>query len=146
MEERMKPQEQIAQLEKEKAALEEQVTGLKKRVAELEATKPKSKSRQQAEEGLKMLQEGPVALAQFAGLNPKYPADVPYNVRNLLKIDVKTVRTAGGTLYMLPEHFVTYQAGLAREKEAGKEAKEEIQAASIPQTAQTGAAGATLAV
>lgn len=47
----MKPQEQIAQLEKEKAALEEQVSGLKKRVAELEAAGPKSKSRQQADAG-----------------------------------------------------------------------------------------------
>jgi hypothetical protein len=142
----MKPQEEVAELKKQVNTLEEQNKGLVKRIAELEAAKPKSRSRQQAEEGLKMLQEGPVSLAQFAGLNPKYPADVPYNVRNLLKIDVKTVRTSGGTLYMLPEHFATYQAGLAREKEAGKEAKEEIQAASIPQTAQTGAAGATIAV
>jgi hypothetical protein len=51
----MKPQEQIAQLEKEKAALEEQVAGLKKRVVELEAARPKSKSRQQADAGLEML-------------------------------------------------------------------------------------------
>ena len=61
----MKPQEQIAQLEKEKAALEEQVSGLKKRVAELEAARPKSKSRQQADAGLEMLKKGPVALAQL---------------------------------------------------------------------------------
>jgi len=142
----MKPQEEIAELKKQVTTLEEQNKGLVKRITELEAAKPKSKSRQQAEEGLKMLQAGPVALAQFASLNPKYPADVPYNVRNLLKIDVKTVRTSGGSLYMLPEHFVTYQAGLAREKEAGKEAKEEIQATPIPQVAQTGTAGAALAV
>lgn len=138
----MKPSEHIAQLEKEKAELLEKVEGLKKRVAELEAAKPKSKSRAQADEGLKMLQEGPVALAQFATLNQKYPADVPYNVRTLLKVDVKTVRTAAGTLYMLPEHFETYQAGLAKDKEAGKEAKEEIQAAAVAQSAQAGAAGA----
>jgi hypothetical protein len=145
-EETMKPQEQIAQLEREKAALEEQVSGLKKRVAELETARPKSKSRQQADAGLEMLKKGPVALAQFASLNPKYPADIPYNVRNLLKIDVKTVRTAGGTLYMLPEHFAIHQAGLEKDKAAAKEAKEEIQAAPIPQSPQTGAAAATLAV
>ena len=138
----MKPKEQIAQLEKEKAELLEKVEGLKRRVTELEAAKPKSKSRAQADEGLKMLQEGPVALAQFAALNPKYPADVPYNVRTLLKVDVKTVRTAAGTLYMLPEHFATYQAGVAKDKEAGKEAKEEIQAATIPQSAQAGGTAA----
>jgi len=56
----MKPEEKTAQVEKEKAALEAQLAGLQKRVAELEASKPKSRSRQQAEEGLKMLQAGPV--------------------------------------------------------------------------------------
>ena len=145
----MKPSERIAQLEKEIEQLTEQNKGLVKRVQELEAAKPKSKSRAQADEGLKMLQEGPVALAQFATLNAKYPADVPYNVRTLLKVDVKTVRTAAGTLYMLPEHFATYQAGLAKDKEAGKEAKEEIQAATVAQSAQAGAAtgaGAAVAV
>ena len=143
----MKPSEKrIAELETENGQLKEQVEGLKRRVAELEAAKPKSKSRAQADEGLKMLQEGPVALAQFATLNAKYPADVPYNVRTLLKVDVKTVRTAAGTLYMLPEHFATYQAGLAKDKEAGKEAKEEIQAATVAQSTQAGAAGAGAAV
>ena len=39
----MKPHEQIAQLEKEKAALEEQVAGLKKRVTELEAAQAEVK-------------------------------------------------------------------------------------------------------
>ena len=106
----MKPQEVIAQLEREKAALQEQVDGLKKRVAELEAAKPKSRSREQAEQGLEMLKKGPVAMAQFATLNPKYPGDVAYYIRNVMKIDVKTVRTAGGTLYMLPEQFATYRA------------------------------------
>ena len=148
----MKPQEVIAQLEKEKAALEEQVAGLKKRVAELEAVKPKSRSREQAEQGLEMLRKGPVGLAQFATLNPKYPADVPYNIRNLLKVDVKTVRTATGTLYMMPEHYATYQAGLQKEKEQKKasesEAKEAIQAAAVTNGAQAGAiqTGATQAV
>jgi hypothetical protein len=105
---------------------------LKKRVAELEAARPKSKSRRQADGGLDMLKKGPVALVQFARLNPKYPTDIPYNVRNLLKIDVKTVRTAGGTLYMLPEHLAVHQAGLEKDKAAAKEAKEEIQSAPIP--------------
>jgi hypothetical protein len=47
---------------------------------------------------------------------------------------------------MLPEHFATHQAGLEKDKAAAKEAKEEIQAAPIPQSPQTGAAAATLAV
>src|SRR5882762_10619419 len=94
----MKPAEQIQRLEKEKAALQEQVNGLLKRVNELEAAKPKSKSRTQAEEGLKMLQAGPVSVAQFATLNNKYPSDVPYAIRNLIKIDVKTVRTSSGSV------------------------------------------------
>jgi hypothetical protein len=51
----MKPAEEIAQFEKEKAELQERVNGLTKRVKELEAAKPKSKSRQQAEQGLEML-------------------------------------------------------------------------------------------
>jgi hypothetical protein len=146
----MKPQEEIAELKKQVNTLEEQNKGLVRRIAELEAAKPKSRSRQQAEQGLKMLQEGPVALAQFATLNPKYPADIAYHVRNLLKLDVKTVRTSAGTLYMLPEHFAIYQAGLAKEKEAGESAganaKEEIQAPPIPQSPQTRTAGTALAV
>jgi hypothetical protein len=139
----MKPQDVIAQLEKEKAALEEQVSGLKKRVTELEAAKPKSKSREQAEKGLEMLKQGPVALAQFATLNPKYPGDVAYYIRNMMKIDVKTARTAGGTLYMLPEQFAVYQDGLKKEKEQKKaseaEAKETIQQAQIAPSPTAGA-------
>ena len=136
----MKPSERkIAELETENGQLKEQVEGLKRRVVELESARPKSKSRQQADEGLKMLREGPVALAQFARLNEKYPADVPYNVRNLLKIDVKTVRTAGGSLYMLPEHHAVYMEGLKKDEAAASEAKEEVlQAQTIPPAASPG--------
>jgi cell division septum initiation protein DivIVA len=56
----MKPQEQIAQLEKENSLLKEQVNGLTKRVKELEATKAPSKSKQQALQALEMLKAGPV--------------------------------------------------------------------------------------
>src|SRR5258705_11383742 len=118
----MKPQDEIAVLRKENAELIERNKGLLQRVEELKAQKPKSKSRQQAEAGLEMLQKGPVSLAQFTTLNSKYPGDVAYYIRNLLKIDVKTVRTAAGSLYMLKEHFDVYQAGLKKEKEAAKEA------------------------
>jgi hypothetical protein len=118
-------------LKKEIETLTEQNKGLVKRIAELEASKPKSKSRQQAEEGLKMLAQGPVALAQFATLNPKYPGDVCYFIRTVLKQPVHTVRTKSGSVYMLPEHFAIYQAGQdkqkAQEKAAAAEAKEEIQ-------------------
>ena len=81
------------------------------------------------------MKKGPVGIAQFATLNAKYPGDVAYYIRNMMKIDVKTVRTAGGTLYMLPEQFATYQAGLVKEKEQKKaseaEAKEAIQQTQI---------------
>jgi hypothetical protein len=50
----MKPSEEIAQLKQENQKLTEQVDGLKKRLVELETAKPKSKSRQQAEQGLEM--------------------------------------------------------------------------------------------
>ena len=144
----MKPSERrIAELETENGQLKEQVEGLKKRVVELEASKPKSKTRQQAEEGLKMLQEGPVALPQLARLNEKYPSDVIYNVRNLLKIDVKLVRTAAGSLYMLPQHFATYQEGLKKDEAAAAEAKEEVlQAQTIPPAASPGTGAAVVAV
>jgi ubiquinone biosynthesis protein UbiJ len=42
----MKPTEEIAQLKQENAKLQEQVDSLQKRLAEMEAAKPKSKSRQ----------------------------------------------------------------------------------------------------
>ena len=70
-------QEKIANLEKELAKVVEQRDGLLKRVQELEAAKPKSKSRQQAEQGLEMLKVGPVTKEQFAKLNPKYPSASP---------------------------------------------------------------------
>lgn len=91
-----------------------------------------------------MLKKGPVALAQFASLNPKYSADIPYNVRNLLKIDVKTVRTTGGTLYMLPEQHASYPESQARqkaqEKASKEEAKEEIQAPPVAKDTEARAA------
>src|SRR5438477_6065247 len=77
----MKPQEEIAKLQKENAALQEQIKGLQNRVKELEAAKPKSKSRDIAEKTLEMLKRGPVTVAQLAALNPKYPSDCIYYVR-----------------------------------------------------------------
>jgi len=145
----MKPQEEIAQLKKDLAAKDEQIQGLLKKLKDQEALgvgKGKSKSRIQAEGALELLKQGPVTVAQLKTLNEKYPADCIYYARTILKVDVKTVRTASGSLYMLPEHFVTYQAGLAREKEAGKDAKEEIQATPIPHSAQTRTTGTALAV
>lgn len=134
-----KQNEKVNELEKENAQLKEQIAGLTKRVEELAQKTPKpSKSRTQAEEGLKMLQQGPCTVAQFKTLNEKYPSDVPYYIRTLLKIDVKTVRLGEGkgSAYMLPEHYVAYQEGLAKqkaaEKTAGAEAKEEIQKAEAP--------------
>jgi len=143
----MKPAEQIQQLEKEKAQLQEQVNGLLKRVHELEQARPKSKSRQQAEEGLKMLelaQMAGVSKEQLAKLNPKYPSDVCYYIKNILKINVHRVKTAAGSVYMLDRFFEAYQAAQAKtkaeQKEAAKDAKEEIQAETIPQSTSVGAA------
>ena len=134
----MKPQEQIAQLERENALLKEQVEGLKKRVVELEGAKKPSKSREQAEKTLEMLKAGPVTVAQLKTLNDKYPSDCIYYVRNILKIDVKTVRTTVGSVYMLPEQHAIYLEGQRREKlaaeAAAKDAKEEIPAASAQRT------------
>ena len=129
----MKPAEQIAQLEKENSQLKEQVDGLRKRLAELEIAKPKSKSRQQAEQGLEMLKAGPVTKEQFAKLNSKYPSDIPYYIKTILKIDVKTVRTASGSVYMLPEQFQKYQEGLAAEKAKQEAAKASAAKESLPQ-------------
>ena len=129
----MKPAEQIAQLEKENSQLKAEVDSLKKRLAELEAAKPKSKSRQQAEQGLELLKAGPVTKEQFAKLNPKYPSDIPYYIKNILKIDVKTVRTASGSVYMLPDQFQKYQEGLASEKAREAAAKAEAAKESLPQ-------------
>jgi len=85
-----------------------------------------------AEKGLDMLQKDPVGLAQFATLNQKYPSDVAYHIRNILKVDIETVRTSAGSLYMVPEHYKTYQAGLKKDKQetaSETEAKEEIRTA-----------------
>ena len=130
----MKPAEQIAQLEKENSQLKAEVDSLKKRLAEMEAVKPKSKSRQQAEQGLEMLKAGPVTKEQFAKLNPKYPSDIPYYIKTILKIDVKTVRTASGSVYMLLEQFQKYQEGLA-EEEAKQEAAKATAAKEAPRQA-----------
>ena len=132
----MKPAEEIAQLKQENATLQEQVDSLKKRLTEMEVAKPKSKSRQQAEQGLEMLKAGPVTKEQFAKLNPKYPSDVVYYIKNILKIDVKTVRTANGSVYMLSDQFQKYQEGLATEKAKQDAAKAEVKAEakeSLPQ-------------
>ena len=125
--------EKIANLEKELAKVIEQRDGLAKRVAELESAKPASKSRQQALAALEMLKAGPVSQAQLKTLNDKYPSDPIYYVRSLLKLDVKTVRTAAGSVYMLPDQFATYTEGLAKQKAAEKASKEEIKE-ELPQT------------
>lgn len=138
-------QEKIKELEKELQKVTEQRDGLAKRVAELEKARPASKSRQQAEQGLEMLKSGPVTREQFAKLNPKYPSDVPYYIRTLLKVDVKTVRIQGkGTCYMTPEQFAIYSEGLRKEKlaaeAAAKDAKEEIPQAKASVSTQAVAA------
>ena len=132
-------QERIAQLEKELAKKDEQISGLTKRVAELEAVKPASKSRMQAVAALGMLKEGPVSVEQLVKLNPKYPSDAVYYVRTLLHQDVKLVRRPEGNVYMLPEQFATYQAGIAKEK-ASKEASEQEAKETIQATQETVAA------
>jgi hypothetical protein len=87
-----------------------------------------------------MLKAGPVTKEQFAKLNPKYPSDVVYYIKTMLKIDVKTVRTANGSVYMLSDQFLKYQEGLAAEKATQDAAKAEVKAEakeSLPQaTAQ----------
>jgi hypothetical protein len=123
-------QDKEQQLERENILLKEQVAGLTKRVKELEAAKPASKSRQQAEATLKMLEQGPVTQTQLKSLNDKYPYDCVYYVRNLLKIDVKRVKTAAGTTYMLAPMYETFMEQQKKEKAAAEaskqEAKEEI--------------------
>lgn len=114
----MTPKER--ELEKENAKLKEQIAGLQRRVQELESQKPASKSRQQAEEGLKMLQDGPVSKEQLAALNPKYPSDVVYYIRNILKQPV--IRYKGA--YMLPQHYEILKA------------KEDAEQASTPVVSQ----------
>jgi hypothetical protein len=131
----MKPSEEIAQLKQESQKLTEQVDGLKKRLAEMETQKPKSKSRQQAEQGLEMLKAGPVTREQFAKLNPKYPSDVVYYIKSIFKIDVKTVRTENGTVHMTPEHHAVYLEGLKKEAEQKKAAADAAKAETAPKEA-----------
>ena len=64
-----------------------------------------------------MLKAVPVTQAQLKGLNPKYPSDPVYYVRTQLKVNVHTVRTAAGTVYMTDEIFKTYSEGLAKERQ-----------------------------
>jgi hypothetical protein len=130
---------EIDALRKENAVLKDQVSNLQKRIQELEASKKPSKSRQDAEAGLKMLQDGPVTTAQLATLNPKYPSDVIYNVRKLLGVAVHTVRTQSGTLYMTEQHFTTYQAEKQQKSESVTEATEEV----LQAQTQTAAASVT---
>ena len=122
-------------LVKENQALKEQVASLTKRIQELEASRKPSKSRQDAEAGLKMLQEGPVTTKQLAQLNQKYPSDVIFNIRSLLKIAVHTIRGAEGTRYMLEKDFVTYQAEKLKKSESADEATEAIHQAEAPTAA-----------
>jgi len=141
----MKPAERIAELEKQLALEMEKNAGLVKALQEAKALgtgRGKSKSRLQAEQALAMLEQGPVALAQFAQLNPKYPNDVAYYIRTILKVNVHTVRTKGGSLYMLDKHFATYQEGQAKEKAAADAAKKEVtkDEAPVPEPKQEAAA------
>jgi hypothetical protein len=143
-----KEKERIAQLEKELAKVIEQRDGLAKRVQELEAVKPASKSRQQAEAVKQLLAEGPVTQAQLKELNPKYPSDGVYYVRTLLKINVHTVRVGadkGGTVYMNDAVFKTYQDGLAEEKKKAEALKAEVKAESAPKSAEASVEAAVVA-
>lgn len=94
-------------------ALTEQLATANARIKELEAklaatpaptvtVSKVSKSMEQALAGLEMLKAGPVTKAQFAALNEKYPTDVPYNIRTLLKTDVMMKKVNGVTYYCLP--------------------------------------------
>jgi len=116
----MKPSDKDQQLQRENAQLKEQIEGLKKRLEELEGQKKPSKTRQQAEKALEMLQAGPVSVEQLKTLNEKYPTDPIYYVRTALKVDVKTVRTAAGSVYMLPDQHAVYLEGQKKDKEAAE--------------------------
>ncbi len=119
----MKPSDKEQQLQRENTQLKEQVEGLKKRLEELEGQKKPSKTRQQAEKALEMLKAGPVSVEQLKTLNEKYPTDPIYYVRTALKVDVKTVRTAAGSVYMLPDQHAIYLEGQKKEKEAAEQAQ-----------------------
>ena len=80
-------------------------------------------SRLQAEAALALLKQGPVTKAQLVELNAKYPSDPIYYVRTLLHLDVKSVKTKDGSVYMLPQHYAVYIEGLKQEEEARKAAE-----------------------
>jgi hypothetical protein len=108
----MTPKER--ELEKENAKLKEQIAGLQRRVQELESQKPASKSRQQAEAALELLKKGPVSKEQLLKINPKYPSDCIYYVKNILKQPVVRHKN----FYMLPEHYEVLKAKQEEEKAA----------------------------
>ena len=126
---------EIDALRKENAVLKDQISSLQKRIQELEASKKPSKSRQDAEAGLKMLESGPVTTKQLAALNEKYPSDVIFNVRQLLKVAVHTVRGPQGTRYMLQKDFEAYQASKQQKSESAEEVSEAIHQASTQASA-----------
>ena len=78
------------------------------------------------------LKAGPVTQAQLKGLNERYPSDPVYYVRTQLKVNVHTVRTVAGTVYMTDEIFKTYSEGLAKEKAAADAAKAAAKAEASP--------------
>jgi cell division septum initiation protein DivIVA len=82
--------------------LEEELERSKQAVAAPAPVQP-SKSKQQAEAALKLLQAGPVTTAQLKEINPKYPSDPIYWIRSILKMKVVTHRSKdGNTTYSLP--------------------------------------------
>jgi len=64
---------------------------------------------------------------------PKQATPVVYYIKTMLKIDVKTVRTANGSVYMLPEQFQKYQEGLAAETAKQEAAKTAAAKESLPE-------------
>jgi hypothetical protein len=142
----MKPQERIAELEQQIAKKDEQIAGLTKALQEAKtiASVGKGKSHAQAAAGLKMLQEAGVngcTKEQFATLNPKYPSDVAYYIKNILKVNVNRVKTEKGSVYMLNEALVTYTEQQAKAK-AEKEASEKAAKAEMSVTPPAPAASA----
>lgn len=129
----MTPREK--ELEKENQRLRDQVAGLEKRVKELEGQKAPSKSHQQAEAVAELLKAGPVSKEQLVKINPKYPSDAVYYARTILKIDVKTVRTASGVVYMTAEQHRVWEEGQEREKREKSAEQLAAAAASLPKEA-----------
>jgi hypothetical protein len=98
---KMKPSE----LEEENQKLREQIASLQHRITELELAKSKGKGRSLAEAGLVILEaEGAVPLSRFAALT-KNPSDVVYNIRHILKVEVASIRSTTGTVYLLEERL-----------------------------------------